>query len=77
MSTSDGKDAVEQAAEQVKEAAENIDPHRVATAVKVGGAILTMGVGFALIGSGVNGLWANYRAKRWPWGSQYKGGGTS
>lgn len=59
MSTPDEQGAVEEAAEKVKEAAEKIDPQGLASFVKVGGAALTMAVGFALIGSGVHGLWAN------------------
>lgn len=76
MSTPDEQDVVEEAAEKVKEAAEKIDPQGIANAVKIGGAVVTMAVGFALVGSGVNGLWTNYKAKRWPWGTSYKGKGT-
>lgn len=63
MSTSDEKDPVEQAAEKAKEAAENIDPPRIARYTRIGGGALTMAVGFALIGSGVHSLWTNYKGK--------------
>ncbi len=63
MSAPDEKDHIEEAAEKAKEAAENINPKGVARVVRLGGGALTMAVGLALVGSGVHGLWQNYKGK--------------
>lgn len=69
MSTPDGKDAVEEAAEKVKDAAEKIDPKTVSTVMRVGVSVFMMSAGFALVGSGARDFWTNYKGKGWPKGS--------